>query len=59
MRLLHLLRPALSIIPEVQEPRFHQPLKVKILITGITLFIYLICCQIPLYGVYRTSGIYY
>ncbi|CAD8175715.1 unnamed protein product [Paramecium octaurelia] len=56
MRLLHLLRPALSIIPEVQEPRFPQPLKVKVLITGITLFIYLICCQIPLYGVYRTSG---
>ena len=26
------------------------------LITGITLFIYLICCQIPLYGVYRTTG---
>jgi protein transport protein SEC61 subunit alpha len=31
-------------------------LKVKVLITGITLFIYLICCQIPLYGVYRTTG---
>jgi protein transport protein SEC61 subunit alpha len=24
--------------------------------TGMTLFIYLICCQIPLYGVYRTTG---
>ena len=50
------MRPALSIIPEVQEPRQHVTLKLKVLFTGITLFIYLICCQIPIYGVYRTSG---
>jgi len=28
----------------------------KIIWTGITLFIYLVCCQIPLYGVHRASG---
>ena len=26
------------------------------ILTGIVLFIYLICCQIPLYGVSRTTG---
>ncbi len=28
----------------------------KIIWTGITLFIYLVCCQIPIYGVTRASG---
>ena len=28
----------------------------KVIFTGITLFIYLVCCQIPLYGVNRTTG---
>lgn len=31
-------------------------MKEKIIWTGITLFIYLVCCQIPLYGVNRASG---
>ena len=30
--------------------------KDKLLWTGVTLFIYLICCQIPLYGVAKTSA---
>jgi protein transport protein SEC61 subunit alpha len=28
----------------------------KTVITAITLFIYLLCCQIPLYGVLRAEG---
>jgi protein transport protein SEC61 subunit alpha len=28
----------------------------KTVITAITLFIYLLCCQIPLYGVLRSEG---
>jgi protein transport protein SEC61 subunit alpha len=31
-------------------------LREKIIWTGITLFIYLICCQIPIYGVAKTSN---
>lgn len=31
-------------------------LKDKIIWTAITLFIYLICCQIPLYGVTKSQG---
>lgn len=30
--------------------------KDRALWTGIVLFIYLMCCQIPLYGVYKTTG---
>jgi len=28
----------------------------KIIWTGVTLFIYLVCCQIPLYGISRAQG---
>ena len=31
-------------------------LREKIIWTGITLFIYLICCQIPIYGVAKSSN---
>lgn len=31
-------------------------LREKIIWTGITLFIYLICCQIPIYGVAKASN---
>ena len=31
------------------------PLKDKVIWSAIALFIYLICCQIPLYGIYKSS----
>lgn len=30
--------------------------KEKIFYTAITLFIYLVCCQIPIYGILRSEG---
>ena len=33
-----------------------MPIKEKILWTAITLFIYLVCCQIPLYGIQVTKS---
>lgn len=53
--LLHTLRPILDLIPGVKKPKSEIRFKDKVLWTSITLFIYLICSQIPLYGVYKTS----
>jgi len=54
-RFLDLLRPAMVILPEVASPERRVPFREKILWTLITLFIFLVCCQIPLYGV-KTSN---
>ena len=32
------------------------PVKEKVLWTAITLFVYLVCCQIPLYGISNTKS---
>ena len=53
--ILYMLKPILDFIPEVRDPTSRVAYKDRILGTAITLFIYLICCQIPLYGVYKTS----
>src|ERR1700761_7329010 len=41
----------MPILPEVTNPERKIPFKEKVLWTAITLFIYLVCCQIPLYGI--------
>jgi protein transport protein SEC61 subunit alpha len=40
----------MCILPEVTSPERRIPFKEKILWTLITLFIFLVCSQIPLYG---------
>lgn len=51
MRFLHLIRPVMCVLPEVASPDRKIPFREKLLWTTITLFIFLVCCQIPLYGV--------
>mmetsp|Transcript_8877 Transcript_8877/g.13150 ORF Transcript_8877/g.13150 Transcript_8877/m.13150 type:complete len:472 (-) Transcript_8877:342-1757(-) len=51
MRFLHLIRPVMCVLPEVASPDRKIPFREKLLWTSITLFIFLVCCQIPLYGV--------
>ena len=50
-RFLNLVRPFMGILPEVQQPDKKVPFKEKVLWTAVTLFIFLVCCQIPLYGI--------
>mmetsp|Transcript_166841 Transcript_166841/g.535512 ORF Transcript_166841/g.535512 Transcript_166841/m.535512 type:complete len:478 (-) Transcript_166841:262-1695(-) len=50
-RLLNLIKPGLRILPEVVTPEYRVPFKEKICWTAISLFIFLVCCQIPVYGV--------
>lgn len=44
------------ILPEVTASTKTVPIKEKILWTAITLFIYLVCCQIPLYGISNSKS---
>jgi len=46
----------MAIIPEVQQATTKVPFKERVLWTSVTLFIYLVCCQIPLYGIRSTES---
>jgi len=41
----------MGILPEVAPPDRKIPFREKVLWTSLTLFIFLVCCQIPLYGI--------
>lgn len=51
-----MVQPVKHMLPEVEQPLKKQAFRDKLLWTAITLFIYLICCQIPLYGIVRQEG---
>lgn len=55
MRFLDLVRPLLVVLPEVSNATRRVPFREKVLWTVITLLIFLVCCQIPLYGI-RTQN---
>lgn len=52
--LLHALEPLSKLVPEVTKPTVKPNATMKTAFTAMTLFIYLICCQIPIYGILRT-----
>lgn len=54
--ILPYLRPILQFIPEVEQNSVLVPLKDKLIWTVLTLFIFLICSQIPLYGIQHVAG---
>jgi len=56
MRFLSLIRPIMVVLPEVSSPGHKVPFKERIMWTLITLFLFLVCCQIPLYGVKSTNA---
>ncbi|XP_042478803.1 protein transport protein Sec61 subunit alpha-like [Macadamia integrifolia] len=55
-RVLHLVRPFLSFLPEVQTADRKVPFREKVIYTVIPLFIFLVCSQLPLYGMHSTTG---
>ncbi|MCQ5336756.1 MAG: preprotein translocase subunit SecY [Candidatus Methanomethylicia archaeon] len=50
-RFLDLMEPILRFIPEVPKPQRKLDLKYRLLWTGLVLAIYLIMCEIPLFGI--------
>ena len=51
VRFLELIEPVMFVMPEVQPPDRPVQFRNKVLWTVVTLFIFLVCCQIPLYGI--------
>nr|CCA19502.1 Sec61 alpha 1 subunit putative [Albugo laibachii Nc14] len=46
----------MCVLPEVAQPDRKIPFREKVLWTLITLFIFLVCCQIPLYGIQTSKS---
>jgi protein transport protein SEC61 subunit alpha len=55
-RPLNLVRPFLSVLPDVQQADRRVPFREKLLYTAVTLFIFLVCSQLPLYGIKSSSS---
>jgi protein transport protein SEC61 subunit alpha len=55
-KVLNLVKPFLSILPEVQQADRRIPFKEKVLYTMVTLFVFLVCSQLPLYGMKTNSS---
>jgi len=55
-KFLEIIRPFTRIVPEIQTPEKKIPFKEKMLWTGVTLIIFLVCCQIPLYGIMASEN---
>lgn len=56
LQVLNLVRPFLSVLPDVQQAERKIPFKEKVLYTAVTLFVFLVCSQLPLYGIKTNSG---
>ena len=51
MRFIDMFKPLVPIVPEVSPPSKRITFKERSAWTIITLIVFLVCCQIPLYGV--------
>jgi len=50
------MQPFCSFLPEVSKPERKIQFREKVLWTAITLFIFLVCCQIPLFGIMSSES---
>jgi protein transport protein SEC61 subunit alpha len=55
-RVLHLVRPFLSVLPEVKAADRKVPFRERALYTTVALFVFLVCSQLPLYGIHTARG---
>jgi len=55
-RFLTLIKPMLWLLPEVITPEHRVPFKEKIIWTAISLFVFLVGCQIPVYGIMTSKS---
>lgn len=60
IKFLEFVKPFCGFVPEVSKPERKIQFREKMLWTAITLFVFLVCCQIPLFGelLIRKAGIY-
>jgi hypothetical protein len=53
---LNVVRPFLAVLPDVPQADRRVPFKERFLYTAVTLFIFLVCSQLPLYGIKTNSA---
>ena len=56
IRFIYLIEPVMFLIPRISKTEKKIKKEEKFVWTAITLFIFLICSQIPLYGIYKSEG---
>ncbi|XP_058046743.1 protein transport protein Sec61 subunit alpha isoform X2 [Ahaetulla prasina] len=56
IKFLELIKPFCAVLPEIQKPERKIQFREKVLWTAITLFIFLVCCQIPLFGIMSSDS---
>merc|ERR1719387_2944941 len=56
VRFLQLIKPMMCVLPEVAQPTSKVPFREKVLWTAISLFVFLVCSQIPLYGIMTSKS---
>lgn len=56
MRILDIFRPFQALLPSVQQPERRVPFRERMLYTLVCLAIFLVCSQLPLFGVKTTAG---
>jgi len=57
-KLLYALKPFAALVPDVERPGPGQRVKLtdKMLYTAVALFVFLVCSQLPLYGIKTNTG---
>merc|ERR1739838_613985 len=56
IKFLEVIRPFCAVLPEIQKPERRIQFREKVLWTAFTLFIFLVCCQIPLFGIMSSDS---
>jgi len=56
VKVLHMIRPAMCLLPEVEAPDKRIMFREKVLWTSICLFVFLVCSQIPVYGIVTSKS---
>ncbi|VDO13058.1 unnamed protein product [Rodentolepis nana] len=56
VRFLDIVKPFCAILPEIARPERKIQFRERALWTGITLMIFLFCCQIPLFGIMSSES---
>jgi len=57
MRFLDLIKPITSYLPEIAPPDRKLPTQERIMWTLLALFIFLVCCQMPLFGINHSGSV--
>lgn len=56
MRPLDVVKPFLAVLPEIEPPERRVPFRQKAVYTAVALFVFLVCSQLPLYGIKTNAG---